>query len=154
LLASDPILAGQGVTAANVDPTALNILNLKSNYYGGQFLISRVGQSSCIQPSGTTLKCVISKVAPLADTQYVISYDRPVFNGKSKISGRWFFDNGNTNLPLGTASTLAFPEASIQNNRFLSLAHTYQISNRQLNEFRFGLNRFITSFAPTDLVRL
>jgi hypothetical protein len=151
LLASDPAL---GVTAAQVDPTALNILNLKNSYYGGQFLVPRAGQTGCAPSSATNLRCSFAKVAPQEDTQYAISYERPFFNGKSKIAGRWFYDNGNTSLPLGTASSLAFPQVSVQNNRFFSLAHTHQISNRQLNEFRFGFNRFISSFAPNDLVSL
>jgi hypothetical protein len=158
LIASTPGIVG--VTAAQVDPTALNILNLKNSYYGGTFLIPRPGQSGCIQTTTATatkpanLKCIFSKVAPVSDTQYVISYDRPFFGGKSKISGRWFYDNGNTNAPFGTASTLAFPQLSIQKNRFATISHTHEISSRQLNVFRFGFSRFISSFAPNDLVNL
>ena len=137
-----------------IDPTALNILNLKNNYYGGQFLIPRVGQPGCAPTNATNLKCVFSGVAPVEDTQYVVSYDRPFFSGKSKVSGRWFWDNGDTNAPFGTASTLAFPQLSIQKNRFAVISHTQEISNRQLNVFHFGFSRFISSFAPTDLVNL
>jgi hypothetical protein len=162
LIASTPGL--DGIVAP--DPTALNILNAKTNYYGGSFLIPRVGQPGCAQSSAAittgavathrpaNLKCVFSLVAPVTDTQYVISYDRPFFDGKSKITGRWFYDNGDTNAPLATASALAFPQVSIQKNRFFSFGHTQQISNRQLNEFRFGFSRFISSFAPTDIVKL
>jgi Carboxypeptidase regulatory-like domain/TonB dependent receptor len=145
---------GFGVTAGQVDPTALNILNDKNNYYGGTFLIPRVGQPGCIASTATNLKCVFSKVAPVSDTQYVISYDRPFFNGKSKVSGRWFWDNGNTNAPFGTASTLAFPQLVVQSNRFATISHTQEISNRQLNVFRFGFSRFLSTFAPQDIVNL
>src|SRR5262249_15589151 len=99
-------------------------------------------------------KCVFSRVAPVSDTQYVISYDRPFFSGKSKVSGRWFYDNGNTNAPFGTASTLAFPQTSVQNNRFATISHTHEISNRQLNVFRFGFSRFLSTFAPNDILDL
>jgi hypothetical protein len=153
------------VTNANqVDPTALNILNDKNSFYGGQFLVPRTGQTGCkvvpVAPSKTNpnpannLQCIFTKVTPVADTQYAISYDRAFFGGKSKISGRWFYDNGNSNLPFGTASTLAFPELDIQKNRFFTVSHTQEISNRQLNVFRFGFSRFIASFAPTDEVSL
>ena len=142
------------MTAAQVDPTALNILNVKNSYYGGQFLIPRVGQSGCAASNATNLKCVFSGVAPVIDNQYVIAYDRSLFDGKSKVTGRWFWDNGNVNAPFGTASTLAFPQLAIQKNRFFSLGETHQISNRQLNEFHFGFSRFISSFAPTDLLKL
>jgi len=144
---------GFGVTAGQVDPTALNILNLKNNYYGGQFLIPRAGQTGCVT-SGSNLKCTFAKVAPVNDTQYAVVYDRNILGDKSKISGRWFYDNGNANFPLATASSLAFPQISIQKNRFATISDTHQISNRQLNEFRFGFSRFISSFAPTDLVSL
>lgn len=143
-----------GVAPASVDPTALNILNLKNSHYGGTFLIPRTGQLGCAPTSPTNLKCVFTSVAPVTDTQYVIAYDRAFAGGKSKVSGRWFWDDGSTKAPFGTASTLAFPESIIQNNRFVSISHTHEISKRQLNVFRFGFSRFISSFAPTDIVNL
>jgi hypothetical protein len=158
LIASTPGITG--VLASQVDPTTLNILNDKNNYYGGAFLVPRVGQPGCLQTSNATatapanLKCVFSKVAPVTDTQYVVSYDRSMFSSKSKLSGRWFWDNGDTNAPFGTASTLAFPQLAIQRNRFATISDTHELSSRQLNVFRFGFSRFISSFAPTDLVKL
>jgi hypothetical protein len=142
-----------GLTPGQIDPTALNILNDKNSFYGGTFLIPRAGQTGC-STVGKNLHCIFAKVTPVSDTQYAISYDRPFFGGKSKVSGRWFYDNGSSNLPFGTASTLAFPELDIQKNRFATVSHTQEISNRQLNVFRFGFSRFIASFAPTDEVSL
>jgi len=141
---------------ATIDPTALNILNLKSSAFGGQFLIPRAGQTGCAVTgtTGQNLKCVFRGVAPQADTQYATVYDRSFFGGKSKVSGRWFYDNGNATLPFGTASSLAFPQAQVQNNRFATISETQEISSRQLNVFRFGFSRFIASFVPTDLVNL
>lgn len=154
---SAALLAAAGfpgiTTVGQIDPTALNILNLKNSAYGGQFLIPRAGQQGC-SVVGQNLNCIFSKVAPQSDTQYAVVYDRPFFGGKSKISGRWFYDNGNAQLPFGTASFLAFPQAVVLNNRFASISHTQEISNRQLNVFRFGFSRFIASFVPTDLVNL
>jgi hypothetical protein len=143
-----------GVNPATIDPTALNVLNLKSNIYGGTFLIPRLGQPGCSPSGATNVRCIFSKVSPQADTQYSTVYDRPLFNGKSKLSGRWFYDNGNANLPFGTASSLAFPQAVVQNNRFFTISDTHEISNRQLNVIRFGFSRFVASFIPTDLVNL
>ena len=82
-------------------------------------------------------------MAPVNETQYAIVYDRNILGDKSKISGRWFYDNGNANFPLATASSLAFPQISIQKNRFATISDTHQISTRQLNELRFGFSRFI-----------
>lgn len=142
-----------GLTPGQVDPTALRILNDKNSFYGGTFLIPRAGQSGC-STVGSDLHCIFAKVTPVNDTQYSISYDRHFFGEKSKISGRWFYDNGDSNLPFGTASSLAFPKLDIQKNRFFTLSHTQEISARQLNVLRFGFSRFIASFAPTDEVSL
>ncbi len=150
---SAALLATQFHPTGPIDPTALAILNDKNSFYGGTFLIPRAGQPGCAA-TGATLKCIFSQVSPVNDTQYSIAYDKPILDGKSKLSGRWFYDNGNANLPFGTASTLAFPELNVQNNRFLTLSDTHEISNRQLNVFRFGFSRFIASFVPTDQVAL
>lgn len=164
LLATPGITGVPGVTT--IDPTALNILNLKSNIYGGTFLIPRPGQAGCrANPPGTiraghpedalrTLSCTFAKVAPIEDTQYVVVYDKPWRQGKDKISGRWFWDNGNVVKPFGTASTLPFPQTAIQNNRFAKISEVHQFSDRQLNEFNFGFSRYNSSFLPTDLITL
>ena len=61
-----------------------------------------------------TFTCSISAVAPIEDNQYTISYDRIMRDGKDKISGRWFWDDGAVVKPFGTASTLAFPRTDTQ----------------------------------------
>jgi len=76
-----------GLTPAQIDPIAVNILNLKSNIYSGQFLVPRSGQGGCKTVSTiTTFTCSFSAVAPITDTQYTISYDRSIRDGKDKIS--------------------------------------------------------------------
>src|SRR5215813_1121538 len=104
------------VTPAQIDPIAINILNLKSSLYGGQFAVPRPGQGGC--GTGTsaisTFSCQFSGVAPITDNQYTISYDRSWRNGNDKISGRWFWDNGAVDKPYGTASSLAFPRTDTQ----------------------------------------
>src|SRR5689334_18966759 len=143
-----------GLTAAQIDPVAINILNLKSNLYGGQFLIPRPGD--CNKSVGTiaTFSCSFSGVAPIEDNQYTVSYDRIMRNGKDKISGRWFWDNGAVNKPYGTASSLAFPRTDTQQNRFLSLTETHVFSASKINELRLGFSRFIFANIPTDVVNL
>src|SRR5687768_4653969 len=117
-----------GLTAAQIDPIAINILNQRSAIYGGEFLVPRSGIGGC-RSAGTatgTFTCSFSGVAPIEDNQYTISYDRIMRDGKDKISGRWFWDNGAVVKPFGTASTLAFPRTDTQQNRFLSLTHTHR----------------------------
>ena len=148
-----------GLTPAQIDPIAINILNLQSSIFGGQFLVPRAGTSGCRPATGAgafpgTFTCSISGVAPIEDNQYTISYDRIWRDGKDKISGRWFWDNGAVVKPYGTASTLAFPRTDTQQNRFLSLTHTHVFSATKINELRAGFSRFIFANIPSDAVNL
>src|SRR5882672_2677159 len=72
--------AGQtvGLTPAQIDPVAVNILNLRSARFGGTFLVPRLTQSGCgglIGGANGTFRCQFSDIAPIRDNQYVISYD-------------------------------------------------------------------------------
>src|SRR5712691_999835 len=145
-----------GLTPGQIDPIAVNILNLKSNIYGGAFLIPRPGQPGCLTASSltATFNCTFSAIAPVTDNQFTIAYDRSMRQDKDKLLVRWFFDNGPVNKPFGTAGDLAFPQAQILHNRFISITHTHLFSSRQANEFRFGFSRFNQIIAPNDLVNL
>ncbi len=147
-----------GLTPAQIDPIAVNILNLRSDNYGGTFFVPRLRQGGCpSSPTGGAIgsfQCIFSKIIPIEANQHTISYDRSWREGADKISGRWFWDNGSALRPYGTAGGLAFPSASVQNNRFISVTHTHQFSATKVNELRAGYSRFISSFIPTDLVSL
>lgn len=144
-----------GLTAAQIDPVAINILNQQSTLYNG-FLVPRSGSTGCRTASSVTgtFTCSFSAVAPITDNQYTISYDRIMRDGKDKISGRWFWDNGAVNKPYGTASSLAFPRTDTQQNRFLSLTETHVFSATKINELRLGFSRFIFANIPTDSINL
>jgi len=140
-----------GVTAAQIDPIAVNILNLKSSLYTGAFAVPRPGDPGCGSPSTfTSFRCTFSGVAPIKDNQYTISYDRMMRDGKDRISGRWFWDEGDVVKPYGTASTLAFPRTDTQWNRFLSITETHIFSAAKINELRLGYSRFLFANIPTD----
>jgi hypothetical protein len=145
-----------GLTAAQIDPIAINILNQKSNIYSGAFLVPRSGTAGCKSATSLigTFTCSISNVAPIQDNQYTISYDRIMRDGKDKISGRWFWDNGAVAKPYGTASSLAFPRTDTQQNRFLSITETHIFSSSKINELRLGYSRFIFANIPTDSINL
>ena len=145
-----------GLTTAQIDPVAINILNQKSTIYGGAFLVPRSGSSGCNSATSLigTFTCSISAVAPIEDNQYTISYDRIMRDGKDKISGRWFWDNGAVAKPYGTASSLAFPRTDTQQNRFLSITETHIFSPSKVNELRLGYSRFIFANIPTDAISL
>lgn len=146
-----------GLTTAQIDPVAVNILNVKDSRYGGTFLVPRVGQSGCRGVTGGVIgnfTCQFSSVAPVIDNQYTISYDRFWRNGNEKLTGRWFWDNGSVAKPYGTDTTLTFPRTDVQQNRFLSLNFTHIFSPTKINELRAGYSRYIASQIPFDPVTL
>lgn len=149
-----------GLTTAQIDPVAVNILNVRSSLYGGQFLIPRVGQIGCgtVTGSGTnnpgSFNCQFSAVGSYTDNQYTITYDRPFRDGKDKVTGRWFWDDSLSHKPFGTASTLAFPRTEVLNNRFASLGETHIFSTSKVNELRLGYSRYVLLNTPMDSVTL
>ena len=148
------------LTAGQIDPVAVKILNVGSTLYAGQFLIPRPGGADptnrCLFPTTATgtFRCSFSTVSPIYDNQYTISYDRSWREGKDKISGRWFWDNGAVTKGYGTASTLAFPRTDTQFNRFLSITQTHVFSSSKINELRLGFSRFLFANIPTDSISL
>lgn len=149
-----------GLTTAQIDPVAVNILNVRSNLYGGQFLIPRVGQAGCGVVSGAatnnpgSFSCQFSAVGTFIDNQYTGTYDRSLRNGKDKLAGRLFWDNSSTRKPYGTLSTIAFPRIDVLNNRFVSLSETRTFGTAKVNELRLGYSRFLYRNTPTDSVSL
>lgn len=145
-----------GLTPAQIDPVAVNILNLKSDIYGGAFLIPRPGQTGCGRPTTITgtFQCSFGGIAPIIDNQYTVSYDRDLRGGKDKITGRWFWDEGSVAKPFGTASNLAFPRTDTQWNRFLAITETHTFSATKVNELRLGFSRFLFANIPTDLINV
>lgn len=149
-----------GLTTAQIDPVAVNILNVSSSLYGGQFLIPRVGQSGCGPVTGAgpnnpgSFNCQFSAVGNFTDNQYTITYDRPFRGGKDKLTGRWFWDNSSSLKPYGTASTLAFPRTDVLNNRFVSVSEIHVLSATKVNELRLGYSRYRFQNTPTDSVTL
>ena len=148
------------LTAGQIDPIAVNILNVRSSLYAGQFLVPRPGGTDptnrCLTPTTVTgtFRCSFSTVSPIYDNQYTISYDRSWREGKDKISGRWFWDNGAVTKGYGTASSLAFPRTDTQFNRFLSITQTHIFSSSKINELRLGFSRFLFANIPTDSIPL
>ena len=147
------IAAAFGLTPAQIDPVAIRILNLQDNRFGGTFLVPRVGQAGCGAVTGGitgTFTCQFSNIAPIKDNQYLISYDRDMRDGKDKISGRWFWDQGAVKKPFGTDTTLTNPRTDTQWNRFLSITETHTVSATKVNELRLGYSRFLFANIPTD----
>jgi len=160
---SAALLANQyGLSPSQIDPVAVNILNAKGNYYEGAYLIPRPGQHECssfVAPPTSpgnpgTFSCNFSRAAAPSDTQFSVSYDRPLRHATDKLQVRTFYDNIKVMKPFGTAADLAGPVDEPLDNRFTSLSYTTQISSRQLNEIRVGVSRFVFALKPSDLLTL
>lgn len=142
-----------GLTPAQIDPVAVNILNLKDNRFGGAFLVPRAGTGGCGAVTGGaigTFRCQFSSIAPITDNQYTISYDRSFRNDKDKITGTWFWDEGSVSRPFGTDTSLSNPRNDFQWNRYLAITHTHLFSPTKINELRLGYSRFIFGNIPVD----
>ncbi len=150
------LLAGAfSLTPAQIDPVAVNILNLKDIRFGGQYLVPRVGQGGCGKVTGATIPtqtftCAFSSVAPIRDNQYTISYDRSFRGDKDKITGTWFWDEGSVAKPFGTDTSLTNPRNDFQWNRYLAITETHLFSPTKINELRLGYSRFLFGNIPVD----
>ena len=141
------------LTAGQIDPVAVRILNLTDNRFGGKYLVPRVGQGGCGAVSGGaqgTFNCSFSSVAPIRDNQYTISYDRSFRGDKDKITGTWFWDEGFVSKPYGTDTSLTNPRNDFQWNRYLAITHTHLFSSTKVNELRLGYSRFLFGNIPVD----
>jgi hypothetical protein len=150
-------LASQfNLNPTQIDPVAVNMLNLKDNRFGGQYLVPRLGQGGCKNLQGAiggfpgNFNCTFSAVAPIRDNQYTISYDRSFRADKDKITGTWFWDEGFVNKPYGTDTSLTNPRNDFQWNRYLAITHTHLFSATKINELRAGYSRFLFGNVPED----
>jgi len=148
------------VSAANIDPVALNLLNFKSNQFNDAsgYLFPSLSGAACPTCSDDF---VLSKAGKYNDDQFTINYDRDFRGGNDKLSGRFFFSNFRSVTPFGAGGLTAtlggsisptdlnFPLDQPVHDRFLSFAETHLFSPRLVNEFRFGLvhidNRSVNS---------
>jgi hypothetical protein len=145
-----------GLNVAQIDPVAVNILNIKDNRFGGQYLVPRVAQGGCGSVKGAiggfpgNFDCAFSSVAPIRDNQYTVSYDRSFRGDKDKITGTWFWDEGSVAKPYGTDTTLTNPRNDFQWNRYLAITQTHLFSPTKVNELRLGYSRFLFGNIPVD----
>lgn len=125
------VIASDG---SNIAPEALNLLNL--TLADGSFLIPSP-QNPTTGQSSVTRNCTYKADQFVTDLDYAQSE-------KSKLSGRFFFENGkqNATFPFGFAPTLpGFDQPINTSFRNLSLTHTYTFTPRLLNQLVLAYNR-------------
>ncbi len=140
------------LTAADIDPVVLALLNFKSDQFGnspGGFLIPTIPGTA-----GGTGTFIISKPGKYSDDQFTTNWDREFRGGQDKVAARFFFSNSESVLPFGagglqaslggtlsssiSATDLNFPYDLPLKGRFFTASETHLFSPTLVNEFRFG----------------
>ena len=153
------------ITAANIDPVALALLQFKSNQFSDPngFLIPSVGTPDLnpAKAAYATAPFIATKPGKYTDDQFTTNWDREFGGGRDKISARFFFSDAESLLPFGagglqaslggtlassiSATDLNFPYDLPVAARFFSLGETHLFSPTLVNDFRFGYVRINNS---------
>jgi len=148
------------LTAADIDPVALALLNATGSQFGGGggYLIPTVAGTPGVTQTSSCLSSVnygplvLSEPGRYTDNQFTVNWDKDLHGGKDHIAWRFFWSDSETYEPFGAdnlqvqtgypayATNLNFPLDIPLRGRFGSIAETHTFSNTLINEFRFGVN--------------
>src|ERR1700688_4577683 len=102
---------GFPITAADIDPVALALLQFKSNQFGDPsgFLIPSVGTPdlSPTKANYATAPFIATKPGKYTDDQFTSNWDREFAGGRDKVSARFFFSDAESILPFGAGGLQA-----------------------------------------------
>jgi hypothetical protein len=139
----------------SVDPVAFNLLNAKSNQFGGGaggYLFPLPTNVAANTPCLTQVGFLVSETGKFTDDQFTTSWDREFNGNKDRFAFRFFWANSDTFQPFGgdsfqvqtgglpTVNNMNFPLDIPLKNRVASITETHLFSNNLVNEFRFGIN--------------
>jgi hypothetical protein len=142
-------------SGVRVDPVAFNLLNFKSNQFGGGaggYLFPLPTNVPASTPCLTSVPFLLSRTGKFTDDQFTTSWDREFNGNKDRVAFRFFWANSDTFQPFGgdsfqvqtgglpTPNNLNFPLDIPLKNRVASITETHLFSNTLVNEFRFGIN--------------
>jgi hypothetical protein len=142
-------------SGVNVDPVAFNLLNFKSNQFGGGaggYLFPLPTNVPASTPCLTPVPFLVSQTGKFTDDQFTTNWDREFNGNKDRVSFRFFWADSDTLQPFGadsfqvqtggppTPNNLNFPLEIPLHNRVGSITETHLFSNTVVNEFRFGVN--------------
>jgi hypothetical protein len=157
-----PLAARQSASALaaacgvpSVDPVAFNILQAKSDQFGGGAggylypLPTNVpANTACLTP----VSFIVNTVGKFTENQFLINWDRHFRGDKDSLAFRFFWSDSERFQPFGADSfqvqtggpaavnNLNFPLTIPLRGRFGSVTETHVFNNRLANEFRFGVN--------------
>jgi hypothetical protein len=139
----------------SIDPVAFNLLNVKSNQFGGGaggYLYPLPANVGANTPCLTPVQFIVSETGKFTDDQFTTSWDREFNGNKDRVAFRFFWADSDTFQPFGgdsfqvqtggapTPNNLNFPLEIPLHNRVGSVTETHLFSNYLVNEFRFGVN--------------
>jgi len=143
---------GSTLTASDISPVALNIMNLKLP--NGQFFIpSETIPSST--PAGLALQAQLGYNALLFGPKTTFNADQVVgnidysFNSKDRLAGKYYFQNDPTFAPFAVSQVGNFPQQLSAGSQAFSLENTPIISPNAVWTQRFGFIRE-RAFAHTN----
>src|SRR5271155_2314951 len=135
------IIACVNANASVINPTILNLYNLcNSNGHCSGFHDVWPTTSAIGGPASNNLDGGIAK----------IDYN---VNTNNQISGRYFFGNSHQSFPLGVGGGNNLPNTNTNapiRTQLVSLSWVRTVSAEQVNELRFGWNRYRNGFYPQD----
>jgi hypothetical protein len=132
---------------SNINPVALSLLQYKLP--NGSYLIP---SPQIINPSAGSLAIeglsTFSEACHFNEDQFMTNMDY-LQSPKSKLSGRFFFSNGNQQVAfpsgtIGAGNIPGSPETQNHHYRVLSLTHTYTFNTNVLNQFEIGYDRIFS----------
>jgi hypothetical protein len=130
------------VDPARIDPVAVNALNIKSDRFGGPFLIPSIqGTLGSVAPFAASIP------GQFSSDQWVVRLDRQWTN--NTLFGAFFFDDWNKLDPTGGG----FGPVSTARvrNMFTSITWTRVLGARTTNQFRLGYNRISQTTATQSV---
>src|SRR6202046_84068 len=135
------VIACVNANASVINPTILNLYNLcNANGHCSGFHDVWPTTSAIGGPASNNLDSAIGK----------IDYN---VNANNQISGRYFFGSSNQSFPLGVGggNNLANTNTNAPiRTQLVSLSWVRTVSAEQVNELRFGWNRYRNGFFPQD----
>jgi Carboxypeptidase regulatory-like domain len=144
---------------ASIDPVAAALIGFRSNQFGaaGNGYLYPLPNVPTGTAAGSVVPFTVSEPGIYTDDQFTATWDREFRNSQDKVSGTFFFQNFQSNVPFGagglTASLggsissgdLNFPYQLPVHDRVFSLTETHVFSPILVNEFRLGFVRINNS---------
>ena len=130
------------ITASQVDPVALAILNAKTS--SGQFIIPSSNAATPESGSQAFNSFIKGPPSQFNATQVNGNVDY-IFSSKDRLAGKYYFQNDPTNIPFGVSQVLGFPQTLHAGSQLFSLDNTTVITPNATWENRYGFIREVAN---------